>query len=149
MARKNPMAVTCPNCGGHNVRMSKGKNRLEKTLDLIGLPPMRCIDCSHRWKHSLWRMSEMFNARCPRCYRLELTTWEETYYHVPWTWKLLTGIGAKKVRCKACRHNFVSFRFVKGKVKWINANSSVPPLVETSIDLASVNSAAHKDEKTP
>lgn len=149
MARRNPMAVTCPQCGGTDVRMSKWKNRFEQALDLFGRPPMRCLECAHRWRHSLWRFREMFNARCPRCYRLELTTWDETYYHVPWTWKVLTGIGAKKVRCKACRHNFISFRFVKGMKKWVNVDDSVVPVVETSIDLASADVSTRKDQQTP
>ncbi len=149
MARKNPMAVACPECSGIDVRMSKWKNRLEQALDLFGIPTMRCLDCSHRWKHSLWRIHEIFHARCPRCYRLELTTWDETYYHVPRTWKILSGLGAKKVRCKACRHNFLSFRLVKGTTNWVNVDDSVIPLVETSIDLSNVDAARRKDKQTP
>lgn len=99
---------------------------------------MRCSDCSHRWRHSLWRMREMFFARCPRCYRLELTTWDETYYHVPVLWRVLTGLGAKKVRCKACRHNFVSYRFVKNVKKWVNKDGSIVPLVEGTITVNEV-----------
>ena len=143
------MAVACPECSGIDVRISKWKNRLEQALDLFGIPTMRCLDCSHRWKHSLWRIHEIFHARCPRCYRLELTTWDETYYHVPRTWKILSGLGAKKVRCKACRHNFLSFRLVKGTEKWVNVDDSVIPLVETSIDLSSVDAASRKDKQTP
>ena len=142
------MAVACPECSGIDVRISKWKNRLEQALDLFGIPTMRCLDCSHRWKHSLWRIHEIFHARCPRCYRLELTTWDETYYHVPRTWKILSGLGAKKVRCKACRHNFLSFRLVKGTKNWVNVDDSVIPLVETSIDLSSVAAASRKDKQT-
>lgn len=149
MTRKNPMAVACPECSGIDVRMSKWKNRFEQALDLFGIPTMRCLDCSHRWKHSLWRIREIFHARCPRCFRLGLTTWDETYYHVPRTWKILSGLGAKKVRCKACRHNFLSFRLVKGTKKWVNVDGSVIPLVETSIDLSSVDAASRKDKQTP
>ncbi|WP_155121197.1 hypothetical protein [Bryobacter aggregatus] len=79
---------------------------------------MRCIDCQHRWRHSLWHLRESFYARCPRCYRLQLSTWDETYYHIPLIWRVLTGLGAKKVRCKACRFNFVSFRLIKNKAEW-------------------------------
>ena len=149
MARKNPMAVACPECSAIDVRMSKGKNRFEQALDLFGVPTMRCLDCSNRWKHSLWRIHEIFHARCPRCYRLELTTWDETYYHVPRTWKIPSGLGAKKVRCKACRHNFLSFRLVRGKKNWVNVDGSVIPLVEASIDLSSVDAASRKDKQTP
>ena len=133
------MQVSCPECNCKNVRMSRWRNRFEQTLDLCGVPTMRCVNCSHRWRHSLWRLREMLNARCPRCYRLELTTWEETYYHVPVLWRILTGLGAKKVRCKACRHNFVSFRFVKSVKKWINKDGSEVPLVEQSFTVNSID----------
>ncbi len=77
----------------------------------------------------------MFCARCPRCYRLELVKWEETYYHIPRSWKILTAIGAKKVRCKPCRHNFISFRKVKGVRKWENGAPETPLAAETIIGL--------------
>lgn len=146
MALKNTMAVTCPECDSKNVRMSKWKNRFEQMLDLFGMPPMRCLDCDHRWKHSLWQIREMFFARCPRCYRLELVKWEETYYHIPRTWKILTAIGAKKVRCKACRHNFISFRKVKGVRKWQNAPPEEPLVVETTIDLNTLTPKSSKSD---
>jgi ssDNA-binding Zn-finger/Zn-ribbon topoisomerase 1 len=150
MARKNTMAVTCPQCNSIDVRMSKWKNRFEQVLDLLGMPPMRCFNCDHRWRHSLWRIREMFYARCPRCYRLELVRWEETYYHVPSFWKFLIAIGAKKVRCKACRHNFVSFRLVRGNTKkWDNSDPSEPLAVESSIELSSLEKAPEESANKP
>jgi hypothetical protein len=141
MARKNPMAVKCPECGGSNIRMSRWRNPFEQFLDLIGMPPMRCLDCDHRWRHSLWRLREIFNARCPRCYRLQLVHWEETYYHIPKWWQFCIALGAKKVRCKACRHNFVSFRRVRGIRKWINVAPTEKPVVESTITLEREDSA--------
>jgi len=140
------MAITCPECGGKNVRMSKWKNRLEQLLDLFGMPPMRCGDCNYRWKHSLWRLREIFFARCPRCYQLKLAKWEETYYHIPKSWQFLISLGAKKVRCKACRHNFISFRFVKGVRKWIDDELD-GPVSEVVISLSSVGEI--KPNQTP
>lgn len=138
MARRNPMGINCPECGSIDVRMSRWQNRFEQVLDLFGLPTMRCMNCEHRWKHSLWRIREVFFARCPRCYRLELVHWEETYYHVPKWWKFQVALGAKKVRCKACRHNFISFRLVKGIRKWVNVDPSETPVEETTIGLKEV-----------
>jgi DNA-directed RNA polymerase subunit M/transcription elongation factor TFIIS len=117
MARRNPMKIPCPECGSIDVRLSQWKNTWEKALDLFGITAMRCMSCGHRWQRSLLRVREFFYARCPRCFRLELGTWDETYYRIPDSWKLLTGIGAKKVRCHACRHNFISFRLVKKHVR--------------------------------
>ncbi len=141
------MAVTCPECGGRNIRMSKYRNFFEKFLDLIGLPTMRCEDCGERWRHSLWRIREIFYARCPRCYRLELVNWEETYYHTPKSWKVMVALGAKKVRCKVCRHNFVSFRMVKGKRKWRNIDPSVTPVEETTINLKSLKDVTPTNDR--
>lgn len=138
MARKNPMAVTCPECDGNNVRMSKHTSFLERMLDLFGMPTMRCTDCDHRWKHSLWRVREVAYARCPRCYQLYLAQWEETYYHIPKWWRFQISLGAKKVRCKPCRHNFVSFRLVKGTPKWKNEADPAEEVVESTITLKSI-----------
>jgi DNA-directed RNA polymerase subunit RPC12/RpoP len=138
MARKNPLAFNCPECGSKNLRPSLQLNFGEKILDLLGFQTVRCTDCSHRWTQSLWRIHELFYARCPRCYRLELVKWEETYYHISNWWKFQIAIGAKKVRCKPCRHNFVSFRIVKGVRKWVNEDPSEVPVVETSIRLSDI-----------
>ena len=129
--------------------MSKWRNPLEKMLDLFGMPPMRCLDCEHRWKHSLWRLREVFYARCPRCYQLDLVTWEETYYHIPKLWSFFISLGAKKVRCKPCRHNFISFRRVRGKRKWVNVDPSEVPIVETTIDLSTVGKGSQTETNQP
>lgn len=143
------MAVRCPDCNSNNVRMSRWKNRFEQALDLFGMPTMRCLDCENRWLHSLWRLREMFFARCPRCYRLELVHWEETYYHIPQSWRFLIALGAKKVRCKPCRHNFVSFRLVKGTRKWSNVDLSEPaPVVETTLALTELESSSSPDQRS-
>jgi C4-type Zn-finger protein len=136
MARRNPMHVKCPECGGSHLRASRWRTPWERFIDLLGFSTMRCTDCGHRWTQSLWRIHEMIYARCPKCYRLELTNWEETYYKIPSSWRVMAGMGAKKVRCKACRYNFLSFRFVKGKRKWVNVDPSEDPVPdETPISL--------------
>jgi hypothetical protein len=72
--------------------------------------------------------------------------WEETYYHIPKMWKFLTAIGAKKVRCKPCRHNFISFRLVKGTKKWDNTDPTEVPISESSIALSSVEKKSRGPE---
>jgi DNA-directed RNA polymerase subunit RPC12/RpoP len=125
-----------------NVRMSRWKNRWEQVMDVLGTPMMRCQDCHHRWGQSLWRFSEMIYARCPKCFRLDLTTWEETYYKIPLLWKLKANLGAKKVRCKACRHNFMSFRLVRGAKKWVNVDPLEEPVEELDISLSKIDKPA-------
>jgi hypothetical protein len=42
------------------------------------------------------------------------------------------------VRCKVCRHNFVSFRMVKGIRKWVDPDPS-KPIVESTMSLSEVD----------
>lgn len=65
------------------------------------------------WANGGWKY-----ARCPKCYRQELTTWSEQYYHPPrWTVFLLR-LGATPYRCAACRCNFASFRRCRERFTW-------------------------------
>ena len=84
----------------------------------VGIYPLRCRRCKYRWETSVWFSGAWRYARCPRCYRQELTTWSEHYYHPPrWTTFLLR-IGATPYRCAACRCNFASFRKCKERFTW-------------------------------
>jgi hypothetical protein len=65
------------------------------------------------WAEGAWKY-----ARCPRCYRQELTTWSEQYYHPPSWITFLLRIGATPYRCAACRCNFASFRRCKERFTW-------------------------------
>jgi endogenous inhibitor of DNA gyrase (YacG/DUF329 family) len=129
------MQLECPECGSTHVRHSHPRHIGEKLADLFGFTQLRCSDCDERWTASIWRFTEFFYARCPRCFRLDLARWEETYYRVPGTWRFAIALGAKKVRCRACRHNFVSFRLVRGKRKWENIGLDEVVLEETTISL--------------
>ena len=81
---------------------------------------MRCRRCRARWQTSVWHAGAWRYARCPRCYRQELTTWSEQYYNPPaWT-TLLLRMGATPYRCAACRCNFASYRPCKEKLSWRN-----------------------------
>jgi hypothetical protein len=66
----------------------------------------------------MWEGGDWKFARCPRCYRQNLSTWSEQYYHPPrWT-VIMLRIGATPYRCPACRCNFASFRPCKEKYSW-------------------------------
>jgi len=79
----------------------------------VGFVPVRCRDCEERFTQSLWQFGNWQYARCPRCYRLDLSIWSESHYIVSWDMRLLMTLGAKKFRCEVCRHNFISFRRLK------------------------------------
>lgn len=71
---------------------------------------MRCRDCEARFNGHYLMPDTWFYAKCPRCYRSDLNTWDARHYKAGWwtRWKL--SLGAKQVRCEACRCNFASFR---------------------------------------
>ncbi len=56
-------------------------------------------------------------ARCPRCWRLDLSRWSLEDYHVSFFSSLLLNLGANPYRCEYCRVNFVSFRKRKERYK--------------------------------
>lgn len=111
--------------------MSHARTLGEHLKALVGICPLRCRRCKNRWETSVWADGAWKYARCPRCYRQELTTWSLQYYRPPaWT-NLLLSLGATRYRCAACRCNFASFRPCKERFKWRQEN------LEESKDAAS------------
>ena len=109
------MQLACPNCGTRAVRLSRPNGLGEYFKSLVGVSQLRCRQCKNRWETSVWASGAWKYARCPRCYRQELTTWNPQYYNPPrWTLVLLR-VGATRFRCEACRCNFASFRPRKAK----------------------------------
>jgi hypothetical protein len=112
------MQLACPKCGTRDIRVSHSYGIREQLRGLIGKYPLRCRRCNARWETSVWEDGAWKYARCPRCYRQELTTWSEQYYHAPrWT-RMLLRLGATPYRCAACRCNFASFRKCKERFAW-------------------------------
>jgi len=82
-------------------------------LSAFGTYPVRCEDCGNRFYDSVLRLTDAIFARCPKCYRMDLSTWELKYYS-PTRWSVIKlGMGGRRLRCEACRCNFVSFRLTK------------------------------------
>jgi len=79
---------------------------------------MRCKRCDERWETSTWSDSAWRYARCPRCYRQDLTYWNESHYSPPLSVRLFLALGAKHIRCAACRYNFASFKPRKERFAW-------------------------------
>jgi transposase len=106
----NIPAFTCPDCGGKNIRRSRYLNLKERLGALINVYPFRCRDCGARFRADVLMIKRLFFAKCPRCLRLELTTWSRhAFQTTPWQ-KALLLLGAQRCRCSACRFNFVAFR---------------------------------------
>ena len=68
------------------------------------------------WENGSWRY-----ARCPKCYRQELSTWSEQYYNPPRMVTWMLNLGATPYRCAACRNNFASFKKCREKFSWRHA----------------------------
>jgi len=112
------MQLTCPKCGSREARISHSRTVGEYIKSLAGICPLRCTRCRNRWQTSVWSGGAWKYARCPRCYRQELTTWSEQYYR-PTLWTtILLNIGATRYRCAACRCNFAGFKPCKERFKW-------------------------------
>jgi len=112
------MQLACPQCGKREVRISQSRGLGEYCKACLGIYQLRCRRCRARWQTSVWSGNAWRYARCPRCYRQELTAWSEQYYRPPaWTTVLLR-MGATPYRCAPCRCNFASFRPCKEKFSW-------------------------------
>ena len=146
------MQLACPKCGTREVRVSQRSGFLEAMKGLIGVYPLRCRRCRNRWLTSAWAHGAWKFARCPRCYRQELTTWSEQYYH-PKKWIVLKlRLGAIPYRCAACRCNFAGFKPCKEKFSWrheTKVNTRKPARVEDPAAVSTGSSSALVNGTTP
>lgn len=108
---------TCPACQSRNLRFSRARTAAERLGKLAGLSPVRCRDCQHRFIQSVWGFRSILYARCPRCHRMNLSSWSETHYNIRWTMRLKLLMGARRFRCEPCRCNFASFRRLKERYR--------------------------------
>jgi hypothetical protein len=112
------MKLTCSKCGVRDARVSHPQSILEQLKSWCGIYQLRCRRCQKRWETSVWSDGAWKYARCPRCYRQELTTWSEQYYHSPAMMTVQLRLGATPYRCAACRCNFASFKECKERFMW-------------------------------
>jgi hypothetical protein len=124
------MQIACPNCGIRDVRVSRPQGLGQYLKSLVGVSNLRCRRCRHRWRTSVWANGSWKYARCPRCYRQELSKWKAQYYNAPrWT-RFLLRLGASPRRCEACRCNFATFKPRKENFSRRHQarDESIPPL---------------------
>jgi hypothetical protein len=130
------MQLACPSCGTRDVRVSRPQGMIQHLKGFCGVSGLRCRRCSSRWETSMWAGGSWKYARCPRCYRQDLTKWTAHRYRPAlWTRFLLT-IGARARRCPACRCNFASFKPLKEDFSWhhqVRETIPLPPTQETAM----------------
>jgi Zn ribbon nucleic-acid-binding protein len=79
---------------------------------------LRCRNCRARFTAQVWRLSNVAYARCPKCFKMDLSVWEERHYVGPAYKILMLRLGAHPYRCEYCRLNFVAFRRRKTPFSW-------------------------------
>lgn len=131
----NIPSLECPNCSSKQIRRARYQNWGERLRGILGVHPFRCRKCTHRFLVSIWLFGKLRYAKCPRCLRLELTTWSRRYYKVGFMKNFLVVFGAQKYRCPACRCNFVSFRPRKAIAKSAEQPETIPGMGLTRADV--------------
>ena len=112
--------ATCPSCGTRDVRLSQRLSLAERVRSWFGIYPLRCRRCNARFDGKIWAPTLVIYARCPKCYRMALSTWSKQYYNPAFTVNLKLALGATPYRCEFCRCNFASFRACKERFLWRN-----------------------------
>lgn len=107
--------VECPECGSSAVRSERMRGFKEKCLALFGFYAFSCTNCYARFLERPMQLTSVVYAKCPRCLRMDLTTWDLKYYRVGSWMEFKIWLGAHRWRCEPCRKNFVSWRSRKLK----------------------------------
>jgi hypothetical protein len=102
--------LECPKCGSRFLRPSRSRNVKEKLGKLQFVSPMRCNDCKTRFLSRTFDWSELTFARCPGCFRMDLSVWLSKDFEPPFWNKVKLVFGGHRWRCEYCRVNFVSLR---------------------------------------
>ena len=134
------MQLNCPKCGTRETRVARRQGIWEALKGMFGVYPLRCRRCRNRWLTSVWEGGAWKYARCPRCYRQDLTTWSEQYYNPPKSIVIQLRAGATPYRCATCRCNFASFKPCKEQFAWRH---------ETKVDVAEAVELEAVEEAQP
>lgn len=88
----------------------------ERAAELLGSFRLRCADCGTNYRKT-WSPKDYLYAKCPKCLRSDLAFWSPQYYRPPLGVALKLALGARRLRCEACRHNFASFRLLQARYR--------------------------------
>lgn len=145
------MLDPCPSCGSKDVRVSRQLTVLESVGTIFGHYPVRCRRCNTRFTSGIWKISLATYAKCPRCYRTDLSNWDVEKYDVPARIRLKLSLGANPLRCEYCRCNFASFRPRYERFSWRKlreqALKPLPPGSAAAAAAAAANTTAEEQAK--
>jgi DNA-directed RNA polymerase subunit RPC12/RpoP len=119
--------ITCPECGSKHVRHAKLLGFGERIAALFGQQILRCKDCQHRFTAKVFRFADWRFSRCPRCYRMDLSSWSEEHYSARGWVAFKLYFGARRLRCDYCRVNFAGFRPAKMRSRRHLKPTAPPP----------------------
>lgn len=105
--------VCCSECGSSSVRSAPSHSLASKIGEFVGYFRVRCEDCGHRWLAYLGLLHDPLAAKCPKCYRTNLTSWNPKYYTPSLLTRIYIALGARRVRCERCRYNFASMKPIR------------------------------------
>ena len=105
----------CPVCDSPRIRVGQVRSLLGYLRLFWGEFPARCEDCSARFHVRGGGLRSVLYAKCPRCLRQDLSTWDLKHYRASNWMRLQMLLGARRWRCDVCRCNFVSMRPRKEK----------------------------------
>ena len=121
------MPLACPNCCSRYLRESQTRSFAEKFRKLWFVSPVRCRDCKTRFITHTMIPGDIFYARCPRCYRMDLNQWSGKTWKPNFWGAVKIAFGGHRWRCEYCRINFTSFR-KRSEIftfsRWKNMNSA-------------------------
>lgn len=102
--------IECPHCGSTRVKTTSLRGLQDFILLLTGAYRFRCSHCASRFYHRPLGPLNAAWAKCPKCLRMDLSSWDVRLYR-PTRWmRLQLWFGGNPWRCERCRQNFVSFR---------------------------------------
>jgi hypothetical protein len=92
------------------LRDARARGFREFALSFLGFHPFRCRECEKRFLARPIGVRAVRWAKCPKCLRMDLGSWDPKHYRADWWADLQCWFGANRWRCEACRQNFVSWR---------------------------------------
>lgn len=107
--------VQCPECGRREVRSERMYGFRERVLALAGHYAFRCEHCCTRFLERPVDLASVVYAKCPKCLRMDLSSWDPKYYRVSVWSEVKVWLGGHRWRCEPCRRNFVSWRMRREK----------------------------------
>lgn len=136
------MLISCSRCRSEEVRLLRSHTFGLRLLRITGIYRFVCEDCGHRFLSGIWRIRYFAYAKCPRCQRMDLSSWRIEQYEPRTFTRWMVSLGAKPSRCEYCRYNFWSFRFIREQFCRIKRAGRSPVVIPARNVMASTQDSS-------